>query len=95
MVRVTSRTMETTVARTGRLTIAGLVMLAGQTAPSLAAPRDEFYWMTEINKASAVMLAGAKERLDADHKWLEATRTKLDVASQKLDQAFASLHEQK
>jgi len=54
MVRVTSRTMETTVARTGRLTIAGLMMLAGQTGPSLAAPRDEFYWMTEINKAGSM-----------------------------------------
>jgi argininosuccinate lyase len=41
------------------------------------------------------MLAGAKERLDADRKWLEATRTRLDAASQKLDQAFAGLHEQK
>src|SRR5580704_14267823 len=28
----------------------------GQMAPSHAAPRDQFFWMTEINKASAVMI---------------------------------------
>jgi argininosuccinate lyase len=43
----------------------------------------------------ARMLTGAKERLNADRKWLEATRLRLDAASRKLDQAFAGLHEQK
>src|ERR1700758_3772661 len=37
-------------------TTAGLVLLLGQAAPSFAAPRDRFYWLSEINKASAVMI---------------------------------------
>jgi argininosuccinate lyase len=36
--------------------VAGIVIVAAQAAPSFAEPRDQFYWMTEINKASAVML---------------------------------------
>jgi argininosuccinate lyase len=43
----------------------------------------------------ARMLAGAKERLAADRGWLGATQTKLTAASQRLDQAFAGLSEQK
>jgi argininosuccinate lyase len=37
-------------------TAASLMLLLGQAAPSLAAPRDRFYWLSEINKASAVMI---------------------------------------
>ena len=36
--------------------IAGIVIMITPAGPSFAAPRDQFYWMTEINKASAVML---------------------------------------
>jgi argininosuccinate lyase len=36
--------------------IAGFVCLVGQADPSLAAPRDRFYWLTQINRASAVMV---------------------------------------
>ncbi len=35
---------------------AGLVLAVSLTSPSLAAPRDRFFWMSEINKASAVMV---------------------------------------
>ena len=31
-------------------------MTIGQMAPSHAAPRDRLFWLTEINKASAVMI---------------------------------------
>ena len=34
----------------------GLVLAVSLAAPSLAAPRDRFFWMSEINKASAVMV---------------------------------------
>jgi argininosuccinate lyase len=34
----------------------GIILTIGQMAPSHAAPRDQFFWMTEINKASAVMI---------------------------------------
>jgi argininosuccinate lyase len=47
---------ETTVARAHHVLIAGIILASGQAAPSSAAQRDQFYWMTEINKASAVML---------------------------------------
>ena len=36
--------------------IAGLLLSVSLAAPSLAAPRDRFFWMSEINKASAVMV---------------------------------------
>jgi argininosuccinate lyase len=39
----------------------------------------------------ARMLKGASDRLAADRAWLDATRAKLTVASQKLQQAFAGL----
>jgi argininosuccinate lyase len=41
----------------------------------------------------ARMLAGAKDRLAADRAWLDATRTKLSDASQKLQQAFNRLRD--
>ena len=34
----------------------GILLTIGQMAPSHAAPRDRFFWLTEINKASAVMV---------------------------------------
>jgi argininosuccinate lyase len=34
----------------------GMALTIGQMAPSHAAPRDRFFWLTEINKASAVMI---------------------------------------
>ncbi|WP_245312628.1 argininosuccinate lyase [Bradyrhizobium macuxiense] len=37
--------------------IVGAALVIGQAAPSLAAPRDRFYWMSQINRASAVMIA--------------------------------------
>src|ERR1700750_2563110 len=44
------------VARTNRPFIAVVLLVAGGAFPSSAAPRDQFSWMTEINKASAVMI---------------------------------------
>jgi argininosuccinate lyase len=38
------------------IVIAG-VFLMSQTGNSLAAPRDRFYWLSQINRASAVMIA--------------------------------------
>src|SRR5580700_83316 len=32
------------------------MFLTGQTDPSHAAPRDRFFWLTQINRASAVMV---------------------------------------
>ena len=34
----------------------GILLMIGQMTPSHAAPRDRFFWLTEINKASAVMI---------------------------------------
>jgi argininosuccinate lyase len=36
--------------------IAGVLLSMTLAAPALSAPRDSFYWMSRINKASAVML---------------------------------------
>ena len=36
--------------------IANTVVLIGLAAPSNAAPRDRFYWLSQINRASAVMV---------------------------------------
>jgi len=38
------------------LWIASIMFLTGQTDPSHAAPRDRFFWLTQINRASAVMI---------------------------------------
>jgi len=35
---------------------AGLLLLIGHADPSLAAPRDRFFWLSQINRASAVMI---------------------------------------
>src|SRR6266550_7673809 len=35
---------------------AGIVFLIGNVDPSLAAPRDRFFWLSQINRASAVMV---------------------------------------
>jgi argininosuccinate lyase len=35
---------------------AGIVFLTGNVDPSLAAPRDRFFWLSQINRASAVMV---------------------------------------
>jgi argininosuccinate lyase len=43
----------------------------------------------------ARMLNEAKNHLDADRAWLDATRGKLADAAQKLDQAFAGLRDAK
>jgi argininosuccinate lyase len=38
------------------LAIAGVLLSIAQPAPSVAAPRDRFFWLSQINKASAVMI---------------------------------------
>src|SRR5882757_7785586 len=35
---------------------ATILLLIGHATPSLAAPRDRFYWLSQINRASAVMI---------------------------------------
>ena len=37
-------------------TTAMMLTIVGQTPPANAAPRDQFFWMTQINKASAIMI---------------------------------------
>ena len=37
-------------------TTAMVLTIVGQTPPANAAPRDQFFWMTQINKASAIMI---------------------------------------
>jgi argininosuccinate lyase len=44
------------VMRAGLSLIAGIVGLMGQVDSSLAAQRDRFYWLSQINRASAVMV---------------------------------------
>jgi argininosuccinate lyase len=53
---ITTQSRKRPVSRTNRLFIAVVLLVAGGAVPSWAAPRDQFAWMTEINKASAVML---------------------------------------
>src|SRR6266481_9639433 len=36
--------------------IAGIICLIGQADPGLAGPRDRFFWLSQINRASAVMV---------------------------------------
>jgi argininosuccinate lyase len=43
-------------ARAGLLWTAGILFLIGHADSSLAAPRDRFFWLSQINKASAVMI---------------------------------------
>jgi argininosuccinate lyase len=43
-------------ARTRSIWAASIVLLMAQAARSDAAPRDRFFWLSEINKASAVMI---------------------------------------
>jgi argininosuccinate lyase len=43
-------------ARTRLLWTAGILLLIGQADPCSAAPRDRFFWLSQINKASAVMI---------------------------------------
>ena len=38
------------------LWIASIIFLIAQIDPSHAAPRDRFYWLSRINRASAVMI---------------------------------------
>jgi argininosuccinate lyase len=42
--------------RAGILGIACIGLLTGSADPSHAAPRDRFYWLSQINRASAVMI---------------------------------------
>ena len=42
--------------RAGLLWTAGILFLVGHSNSSLAAPRDRFFWLSQINKASAVMI---------------------------------------
>src|SRR4051794_31565958 len=42
--------------RTGFALIAGIVCFVGHANPGLAAPRDRFFWLSQINRASAVMI---------------------------------------
>jgi argininosuccinate lyase len=44
------------VARARFLLTANILFLIGQAAPSHAAPRDRFFWLSQINRASAVMI---------------------------------------
>ena len=39
-----------------RSSIAGICILLGLADPAAAAPRDRFFWLSQINKASAVMV---------------------------------------
>ncbi|MGZ5873852.1 MAG: lyase family protein [Bradyrhizobium sp.] len=43
-------------ARAGLLWTASILFLIGHADSSLAAPRDRFFWLSQINKASAVMI---------------------------------------
>jgi len=43
-------------ARARFLWTAGIVLLIGHADPGSATPRDRFFWMSQINKASAVMI---------------------------------------
>jgi argininosuccinate lyase len=54
--RGTQKAGRNIVARTRFLGIAGIVLLLGQADPSHAAPRDRFFWLSRINRASAVMI---------------------------------------
>jgi argininosuccinate lyase len=47
---------EEIVDRAHHIMLAGILLSIGCAGPSHAAPHDRFYWLTEINKASAVMI---------------------------------------
>jgi argininosuccinate lyase len=42
--------------RTYTAAVAGILLSVVQAGPSVAAPRDRFFWLSQINKASAVMI---------------------------------------
>jgi argininosuccinate lyase len=43
-------------ARIGLICAASILLLAGLTDPASAAPRDRFFWLSQINRASAIMI---------------------------------------
>src|SRR4051812_20442143 len=40
----------------GLIFAASILLLAGLTDPASAAPRDRFFWLSQINRASAIMI---------------------------------------
>src|SRR3954452_14349623 len=58
MVRGTTwnKCREDILARIGLICAASILLLSGLTDPASAVPRDRFYWLSQINRASAVMI---------------------------------------